>query len=266
MRGRIALLLVIATVTSTAVYAQPLSPKQTLLPLRATATAKPQPRTMVALVFGQSNAANWGETRHRAHPRVRAFFRGKWSPAVDPLPGADGTGGSVWTRLGDKLIAAGLYDRVVWVPAAIGGTEIAQWAPGGRLHKDLLRNVREAHRAGLVFTHLLWQQGESDAYLGTPPEVYQRHFVEMLEAIRALGVSAPVFVALATRCGEYPPNEAIRSAQSGLVNPAARIFLGPDADQLGETYRYDGCHFSTEGLEAMADLWLDVLRAHAARP
>lgn len=252
---------------SSAALAQTPTPKKpTPTPrLPMTATAQPQPRTMVALVFGQSNAANWGETRHRAHPRVRVFFRGRWSPAADPLPGADGTGGSVWTRLGDKLIAAGLYDRVIWVPAAIGGTEIAQWAPGGRLHKDLLRNVREARQAGLVFTHLLWQQGESDAYLNTSPETYQAHFVEMLAAIRALGVDAPVFIALATRCGEYPPSESIRSAQLGVVNPSARIFLGPDADQLDEAYRYDGCHFSAQGLEAMADLWLEVLRAHSAR-
>jgi len=221
-----------------------------------------RPRVMVALVFGQSNAGNWGESRRIAGPRVFSFFRGRYERARDPLPGADGEGGSVWTRLGDKIIAAGLYDRVVFVPAAIGATEIAEWAPGGRLHQDLLRNVREARRARLAFTHLLWHQGESDAALGTAAETYQARFLAMLAAIRALGVKAPAFVAVATRCGEYSPNESIRVAQLSLVNPALGIFAGPDTDQLGPEYRYDGCHFSDQGLEAHAQLWLEVIRAH----
>ncbi len=219
---------------------------------------------MVALVFGQSNAGNWGESRRVAGPRVFNFFRGRYERARDPLPGANGNGGSVWTRLGDKIIAAKLYDRVVFVPASISATEIAQWAPGGLLHKDLLRNVREARQARLTFTHLLWHQGESDAVLGTPAEAYRQSFVEMLAAIRALGVDAPAFVAIATRCGQYPPNETIRSAQLSLADPALGIFIGPDTDQLDERYRYDGCHFSDIGLDAHAEMWLQVIRDYDA--
>jgi len=33
---------------------------------------------------------------------------------------------------------------------------------------------------------------------------------------------------------------------------------------LGFAERYDGCHFSTEGLERAADLWLDALQAPVA--
>lgn len=221
-----------------------------------------RPRVMVVLVFGQSNAGNWGESRRVAGPQVFNFFRGRYERARDPLPGANGNGGSVWTRLGDKIIAAKLYDRVVFVPASIGATEIAQWAPGGALHKELLRNVREARRARLTFTHLLWHQGESDAVLGTSAEDYRQRFLAMLEAIRALGVDAPAFVAVATRCGQYPPNETIRAAQTGLADPRRGIFLGPDTDQLGLEYRYDGCHFSDLGLEMHAEMWLQVIREH----
>lgn len=190
------------------------------------------------------------------------FFRGRYESARDPLPGANGEGGSPWTRLGDKLIAAGLYDRVVFVPAAIGATEIAQWAPGGILHEDLLRNVREAQQAGFVFTHLLWHQGESDAYLKTSKRDYQARFLGMLNAIRGLGVKAPAFVAVATRCGDYPPNAAVRAAQIGLRNRKLGIYAGPDTDQLGLEFRHDGCHFSNAGLEAHADLWVKAIQEH----
>jgi len=262
VRWATALLACIALVVScSAAYAQSPAPAVSA-PTRPAPVRSVHPRVMVALVFGQSNAGNWGENRRVAGPRVFNFFRGRYERARDPLPGANGNGGSVWTRLGDKLIAARLYDRVVFVPASISATEIAQWAPGGLLHEDLLRNVREARQARLVFTHLLWHQGESDAALGTSAEDYQRRFLAMLSAIRALGVDAPVFVAVATRCGQYPPNEAIRAAQLGLVNPALGIFAGPDTDRLGPEYRHDGCHLSDRGLDAHAEMWLQVIRDH----
>lgn len=226
---------------------------------RAARVARTQ-RVMVALVFGQSNAANWGESLRTAGPRVFTFFRGSFARAKDPLPGANGTGGTVWTRLGDKLIASGLYDRVVFVPAAIGATQISEWAPGGLLHKDLLRNVREATEAGYTFTHLLWHQGESDAVLGTSTQDYEDRFRAMLAAIRQLGVDAPAFVAVTTRCSAFIPNPEIRKAQQALVDPALGIFGGPDTDVLDESFRYDGCHFSDAGLDMHANLWLKVIR------
>jgi hypothetical protein len=42
------------------------------------------------------------------------------------------------------------------------------------------------------------------------------------------------------------------------------VHAGPNLDALGFAERYDGCHFSTEGLERAADLWLDALQAPIA--
>ena len=44
--------------------------------------------------------------------------------AADPLLGTDGIGGSFATRLGDMLIQAGRYDRVIFVPLR-GGASLA---------------------------------------------------------------------------------------------------------------------------------------------
>ena len=226
-----AMLLLVIALMARPIQAAPVVPKPS-----AAGTATPRsaraPRVMVALVFGQSNAGNWGETPRTAGPRVFSFFRGRFARAKDPLPGANGVGGSVWTRLGDKLIEAKLYDRVIFVPAAIGATQISEWAPGGLLHKDLLRNIDEAVEAGYTFTHLLWHQGESDAVLGTSTQEYEDRFRAMLASIRQHGVDAPAFVAVATRCGPFVPNPEIRKAQQDLVDPALGIFAGPDTDVL----------------------------------
>jgi hypothetical protein len=63
-------------------------------------------RIMVALVFGQSNSANSGETPYKSRQGVYNFYKGKLYRAQDPLLGATGDGGSVWTRLGNNWVTS----------------------------------------------------------------------------------------------------------------------------------------------------------------
>ena len=100
-------------------------------------------RVMVALVFGQSNAANFGESPHTAREGVYNFYQGKLYAAQDPLLGAHGDGGSVWTRLGNKLIASQHYDAVVFIALGIGGAPLARWKPDGDLHPRLLEAIQD---------------------------------------------------------------------------------------------------------------------------
>lgn len=216
-------------------------------------------RVMVAFVFGQSNAANAGETPYKSRQGVYNFYKGKLYPAQDPLLGATGDGGSVWTRLGDKLIEKKYYEAIVFVPLGVHATEIARWKSDGDLHPALLQVIHEVEAQGLTITHLLWHQGEWDARLKTRQSAYKIMFLDMLSSIRKQGVNAPIYVSVATRCHEQRPDEQIRQAQQELVNPAQGIYGGPDTDKLGFCDRYDGCHFSDEGLEKFAQLWLEKL-------
>lgn len=215
-------------------------------------------RVMVALVFGQSNSANHGDTPYTSHQRVYNFYQGKLYRARDPLLGATGKGGSVWTRLGDKLIDGAHYDAVVFVPIGVGKTSIAHWTVGGKLHEKVLDAIREVEAQGLSITHLLWHQGESDAHK-ISTRAYKVMFQDMLASIRSRGVDAPIYVSVATRCHTKRPDETIRRAQRELVNRPQSIYAGPDTDRLGLRYRYDQCHFSAEGLEKFAKLWLKAL-------
>jgi hypothetical protein len=223
-------------------------------------------RTMFALVFGQSNAGNGGESPGSAHPGVYEFYRGRLYAARDPLLGARGDGGSIWLRFAAKAIASGEFDSVVLVPFAVGASEIARWAPGGSLHGALLSVLASARDSGLTFTHLLWQQGEADAIARTSGQAYRESFVAMLAAIRDQGVSAPIYVARASRCGKVRPSAEIRGAQDRLVDPALGILAGPDTDLLGFAERYDGCHFSNEGLERAAESWLAAIQTGRQMP
>lgn len=226
----------------------------------------PHPRRLVALTLGQSNAANYVAGRHTSAAGVVNYSGGRCFEGKDPLPGADGTGGSVWSRLGDLLIAGGDYDQVVIAGIAVSASGVARWTVGGDLHPRLVEVLAAMRAHGLTPTHLLWHQGETDAKEGGSAEAYRRHFLGMIDSVRAHGVGAPVFIATATYCHGRSSAE-LRAAQASLVDPGAGIHAGPDTDALvGPNWRHDDCHFSEAGAARHAELWRDALRAPAARP
>jgi hypothetical protein len=215
-------------------------------------------KVMVAIVFGQSNSANYGESRKRAKEGVYNFYKGKLYRAEDPLLGATGNQGSVWTRLGDRIIEEKLYDEVIFIAIGVGSTSIARWTTGGDLHSRIINAISEVTQSGLKVTHLLWHQGESD--IKTSKQEYKKMFMNMLYDIRSRGVEAPIYVSIATRCERSTLNE-IQEAQIELVDISSGIYPGPNTDNLRFCYRYDGCHFSDEGLEKYAESWMEKLRA-----
>jgi hypothetical protein len=221
------------------------------------------PALLVALSFGQSNAANAVRGRHTPDPRVLNFHEGRCFAGADPLPGATGTGGSVWSRLGDRLLDSRRFEQIVFAGIAVDSAEIARWQPGGDLHPRLLSTLHAMSAAGLEPTHLLWHQGERDRQLATPAADYIASFEAMLDAIRAAGISAPIYVAQATYCRGHDSAE-LRAAQLSLVDPARGVRAGPDTDTLrGPGLRHDDCHFSATGAARHAELWRDALLAAA---
>ncbi len=210
-------------------------------------------RTIVALVAGQSNAANGGQGRCAATPGVFNFYNGQSYIARDPLLGASGNGGSPWVRLGRRLIETGRYDAVILVPVAVGGTRIGHWAPGGELHPMLLAAVDQVHAADLKVTHMIWHQGESDVEYGTSRTAYTKCLRAMMNALRRRGMAAPTLVCRVSTMRDAISPE-IRRAQEKIIATMPNVFAGPDTDLLlGADDRFDRLHFSETGLEAFAD-------------
>ncbi len=226
-------------------------------------------RVMVALAFGQSNSGNHGETRYRPEQPVYNFFRGRCYRAEDPLLGATGDRGSVWTRLGDLLIRQGLYDRVVIIPIGVGTTTIDQWTAGEYLHRRIIRAIRESGEAGLPITHMFWVQGGSEPRSDRSAANrghYRDLFLSMLKSIRDLGVGAPVYVAVST-FNDTGFIRDIQEAQRRLVDPAMGIRAGPDTDifYLDLKNIWETVHLSHAGLDASARAWLSAIRKAEGR-
>ena len=173
------------------------------------------------LILGQSNAGNHGPSRADGGPNARVFYEGSFLPARDPLPGASGGGGSVWTRFAPKAVAAGLCDEVVLLNVSHGGTTVSDWSPRGPHHPRLISALRKADDVGMSFTHIVWHQGERDTLMGTSGAAYKARLSELIEFIRDRGIDAPVFVCQATyRAGQT--NAGVRAAQRD-VDRTARV-------------------------------------------
>lgn len=224
---------------------------------------RPDARTAVILGAGQSNLSNECDPHIfvTPHPELYNFnlFDGYTYAAREPLLGPTGARSNLLTSIGDLLLREKLFERVLLIPIAHGGSTMAEWQPGGRVGARLTTALARVRRAGPTITHMLWQQGESE---GAMPEAdgaaWAAQFKAMIALVRRHGVEAPVFVAQCTLCRNQP-NEIIRKAQRDVVDPAAGIFAGPDTDSLGLPFRWDGCHLSAAGQQKAAHLWVDRL-------
>ena len=209
---------------------------------------------LVLVVAGQSNAANHGSPRGRAGPGSYALSADGLFRLEDPLPGASGQGGSPWPHWAGLVQRADPGRQVVVATIAQGSSAVADWVPGG-LHAQRLPAVLAALRGqGLAVDAVVWHQGETEAWSGADPATYAADLNRWITSVRALGISAPIYVCLTSRDDQAVIHPSIRQAQASVWNSRAAVFAGPDTDSLGNAFRSDGVHFNARGLEAFAVL------------
>lgn len=223
-------------------------------------------KTMVLLIIGQSNAANSAGQRQPAHDHVVNFFSGKCYIASSPLLGTTSIGGDSWTLLGTKLITAGAADQIILIPSAMSGSSIVEWQDGGELNR-MLRSVLSSVTPRYRITAVLWHQGENDYGTGLTKEQYEEKFMSLVRSMRRMGVDAPIYVSVASRCEltdvPWTANNPIANAQRSIPNPDEHVFAGVDSDAIiGPLDRIDDCHFGASGQEKFATAWVSILASH----
>lgn len=224
-----------------------------------------QAKPLVVLALGQSNAANHGPNpTGPAIPAVRVWHEGRCGWMQEPLAGATGRGANLWARVPSALAAVGLQRPVVIAVLAVDSTLAADWTDqGSPLRQRLQQTASGIKAAGLQPDLVLWQQGEADAHQQTAAHRY----VEQLRALAAQlaqeGVHAPILLARSTVC-RSGPNARLAQAIRDLIESDARFAAGPDTDSLTAPWaRRDGCHFSSAGLDAAAQMWSEVIARQA---
>ena len=249
---------------------------------------------LLILLVGQSNMAGRGYAEPEdlvPIPRVE-YIRPdlKWSPAIEPINkdrafvgtfSADGEKivspdpfetvlpgknqkvcGVGLGRTFGKLLAESNPDKCVGlIPAAVGGTSIAAWMPGGVDDWDennypydfAIRRAKEAQKYGKIAA-ILWHQGESDVSNRT------EHYKEKLRTVvenfrRDLGLDESVPF-IAGELASFYTDESLTGQQTDLVDhvlyeleqelPGFCVVQTKDL-----THRGDFLHFDTRSLREL---------------
>ncbi|HEU6438114.1 MAG TPA: sialate O-acetylesterase [Nitratidesulfovibrio sp.] len=223
--------------------------------------------TLYVLVMGQSNAANEVDTPLPSDELENVFieYDGTLYPAEDPMLGGTGERGSVWSRFARLALATGRWRYVVLSVIAEGGSPLAYWLPGGPVRPKLEDRLRAIQQLPIRPDYVFWFHGESDALNSLPRLLYKYDFLDLVGTLRTFGIENPVLVSQTSLCRRYGA-ESVRQAQQELARQVPNVTLGPDTDEVGLPFRRDGCHFTDEGGDIVAGLWMDAMldAEHAA--
>lgn len=217
-------------------------------------------RTGVFICAGQSNIANSVDVGYSVTNPTKIqnlnIFDGGVYETVDPLLGCSSTGGSWLGRMGDKLITANIFDRVILVPIGRGGSSVTDWLPSAPLGSCLKTAVTRCAARGYSISGFLWQQGEADASAGMTQSTYSANLANVIAPF----MMAPWFIGRSTYVSGVT-NASIRAACTAAVN-GTTVFAGADTDTLNASSRQsDNLHFNASGANSAATLWTTAIES-----
>jgi hypothetical protein len=225
----------------------------------------PSERTAVLVFIGQSLSVNsipsiYTPTQSGNHQLN--IYDGKCYETKEPLLGINVSGGAVtaqrgtWmSRLADRLIANGHYDRVIIVPMAVGNTRADQWASNSSapyLKNNINVVARRLAQAKLHCTAIHWGQGESDTSAGTSQAAYTTALNSLIAEFNRTMPGCPILVA---REAYYygATSSAVLAAQDAAPN-GTTVFAGENLETIGPSGRYDNTHLNETGADQRAVL------------
>lgn len=222
--------------------------------------------TVVILIYGQSLPSNYVNSNytvtqsnsHMFNPINGGMYRTK-----EPIVGTNGgrygypgvITGNATSRLGDLLIAAGAYDRVILCNICAGGTTSARWANG-----DCTDRLRVAGKRmvslGIEPDFVIRDQGTSDTNNSVPAATFTANIRTEVEVLRSVGVDAPVLVNKSAWNGSASVGTTaynnIRTGVDNALSSGLGIYAGFDTDTIGASSRFDGIHFNSTGASTFA--------------
>ncbi|UXH80159.1 sialate O-acetylesterase [Roseateles amylovorans] len=219
---------------------------------------------VVVLVMGQSNAANHAQPAREPAPPMPVLHDGGCGLSSAPLPGGTGTGGSLWPSVNQALNGRWQGHPIVWSVIAVDSSTIDEWAmPQSPLRQYWQMQVDRIKGTHWPVVAVLWQQGEADARDRTAMADYRDGLAALRAGVVARGIDAPWWVARSTHCPPHDGGQVREAVRQLLVIPDSGFVEGPDTDQIPAAER-DGCHFTAQGVNDAAALWVARLKPVAS--
>ena len=208
-----------------------------------------QKDAIVIVAFGQSNSANYVQYRAvDTTDSVYNFAAGKCYLAKDPLLGADGDRGSLWIKLAQKM-AKKSHKKVVIQSFGVGNTSITQWADEKGLGYLLFYNLSALKPVYQNVDYFFWVQGETD--VGMTPEIYRQNLLKIISTTKRFYPTSLFALSSTTYCFGKS-NTDIAAIQKNIRNVVPSVIWLGDTDQFNSAqYRWDDCHLTLQGVDAV---------------
>jgi hypothetical protein len=217
----------------------------------------------IYITAGQSNSANFA-TGYQAPQDDRISARtsttaSTWTLPTTLMPIANGTGGSVWIWLANRLIAAE-HVPIGFVALGFGGSSASSWAAGGSLY---ISGVQPAVKSFPVngFRAALWHQGETDSVGSVSAITHAGYLNSMTSQSRIdAGWNFPWYLAEVSYHSNstIQKQEPITAGQRMSIHGSPLNFFGPSTDEL-HLIGGGSLHFNAVGLDNHARQWADIL-------
>lgn len=208
------------------------------------------------LLIGQSNMAGRGVIEEQdkvPHPRVFTLTKEEtWAPAVEPIhfdrPDRLGTG--LGRSFAKTLADLAPGKKIGLIPAAMGGSALDEWKPGGKLYTDAVRRAKVAMKNGRL-RGILWHQGEADCPKLELIRTYQERWLAVMKSLRADLGDVPIVVGelgqfLYTReKNDYAMARMVNEQLAQLAVNGTRVAF---VSSQGLTHKGDVLHFDSPSL------------------
>jgi len=232
--------------------------------------ACPNEDPLVFLAIGQSHAANFYASfgDEDATKQAFQFYEGHCYLMMDPVLGATGEHGSLWTEFAQRL-SISARKPVIFLVGGVGGSSVEQWvAAESPYFARIKKQLALAKDAGIAVDFIVWNQGEQDVAIATPADVYKARLEQLIERLDGefrSGLIPRWVIFQTTICRDNPNGDPeLRAVQKSVAETWPGAIAGPNADRLRHRYRYDGCHFNGRGkakiIDELEQIVLDALR------
>jgi hypothetical protein len=216
----------------------------------------------IYVTAGQSNSANFAANEAPQDDRISArtsTTASTWTLATAPLPISNGDGGSVWTWLANKLIAAEDIP-IGLVSLGVGGSPASSWTSGGGNYNARLKPAVQSLPLN-GFRAALWHQGETDSIGGVTAVTHAGYLNAMVSQSRIdAGWPIPWCLAEVSYHGSsnISAQEPIAAGQRMSIHGDPLTFFGPSTDEL-HLQGGGSLHFNAVGTNTHAQLWSEIL-------
>ena len=217
----------------------------------------PCPKESINVAYlGQSNHGNIIKREQNLDLSYENVFTYDWRLGVcakykEPLAGADGRAGGFGHVSSDTIyFLKKNYDfsgNIIFLGFSKGGTRAQDWSSGTFSNKvDFF--LKKLKKDDIKIDYVFWHQGESE--IKDANRIYYQNYINDIQLIfqKFLNGSkkTKIGMALVSVCNSER-SEFLINSQRSIIQSNDRVFFTLNTDNLGSSYRYDGCHFNSLG-------------------